>query len=310
MTTTKETKKLSVTQYEFYKKGDTPMADTAIAKIYSMNINQLNAFKQENDLIGKYRKKSQAEDKKEPTLYTGKKVDVKPLREKEIGQLNTSTKNGWEQANAQLIKTDIETTGVTERDIKSLPEVSPSAHTTSHITEKQVMERHAESSQKPPSRSFEPRVEPFQPSDVVRPVSNTAVDYSAMLVESAVHSDESLKVEEEKEVISELLEHLANLNEENELLQFKLEESKDNAAGWERKFREEYECSAMWRDRHLEASRQMDQLKEEIGIEVEKHKEAQCLMDEALLAAYQDKKVAVAFAEKFVSDSKRNMEVG
>lgn len=259
MTTTKEMKKLSVSQYEFYKKADVPMADLAIAKIYGMNINQLNAFKQENDLIGKYRKKSQTEEKKESTLYTGKKVEVKPLREKEV--------------------------------------IRP----TNRITERQVMERHEESSQKPASEVFESEPAPTVEKSNIAPVSNTAIDYAAMLVENSVHSDESLQIEDDKEIISDLKEHL-------ELLQFQLAESKDNAAGWERKYKKEYECSEMWRDRFLQIEEQQKQRVEQLNVEVDSRKEAQRLMDEALTAAYQDEKLAVMLAEKFVMVSKRNLE--
>ncbi|MGH2319367.1 hypothetical protein ACRC6Q_16630 [Planococcus sp. SE5232] len=174
-----------------------------------------------------------------------------------------------------------------------------------HITEKQVMERHTEKSGNKPLQQSKSKT-----GFLERAVSNSASDYVDMLVNSALHSDESLKIEEAKQTISDLTESVADLKEHRELLEFQLNESKDNAAGWKREFKKEYECSAMWRDRFLEAERQRDQFKEQIGIELKKQKEAEGLMDEALIAAYQDEKLAVALAAKFVAVSKRNMEVG
>lgn len=45
---------LTVERYKFYKTQANPLADGKIAEIFNMNINQLNAFKKENDLIGKF----------------------------------------------------------------------------------------------------------------------------------------------------------------------------------------------------------------------------------------------------------------
>lgn len=53
-TQAKEIKKpLTVTQYEFYKTKDNPMTDAQVMKIHGFNNASFNAWKKENNLVGK-----------------------------------------------------------------------------------------------------------------------------------------------------------------------------------------------------------------------------------------------------------------
>lgn len=107
--------------------------------------------------------------------------------------------------------------------------------------------------------------------------------------------------EENQEYIAELLEEIADKAQ-------KIEEERENAKGWEEKYRKEYECSAMWRDRFLDMERQKNKLEQTVSVEVSNRKYAEKLMDEALIAKYQDEQLSVMLAAKFVDVSKRNSE--
>lgn len=154
-------------------------------------------------------------------------------------------------------------------------------------------------SQQPPLQPSEPQPKLIHSKLAERPLSNTGRDFKAMLVEEAVHSDESLKLEEDQEYIAELTDQVSELS-------LKVDEERENARGWESKYKSEYECSAMWRDKYLDMERQRDKWQERTGIEMANRKEAERLMDETLIAAHRDEELLALLAEKFVNVRKRN----
>lgn len=107
--------------------------------------------------------------------------------------------------------------------------------------------------------------------------------------------------EENQEYIAELLDEVADKAE-------KIEEERENARGWEEKYRKEYECSAMWRDKFLDMERQKNKLEQTVSVEVSNRKYAEKLMDEALINAQRDEALLAGLAAKFVDVRKRNLE--
>lgn len=107
--------------------------------------------------------------------------------------------------------------------------------------------------------------------------------------------------EENQEYIAELLDEVADLGES-------VAEQKENAKGWERKFYEANGNWESWRSKCMDAERKIEKLKVELEIEVSNRKYAEKLMDDALIAKYQDEQLSVMLAAKFVDVSKRNLE--
>lgn len=74
---------LTVDRYTFFKTQANPLTDSKIAEIYDMTMNQLNAFKKENDLVGKFDlKKIRPTDVKTYKASELKKEEV-PIEKKE-----------------------------------------------------------------------------------------------------------------------------------------------------------------------------------------------------------------------------------
>src|SRR5690606_6517905 len=107
--------------------------------------------------------------------------------------------------------------------------------------------------------------------------------------------------EENQEYIAELLEEIADKAE-------KIEEQKENAKGWERKFYEANGNWESWRSKCMDAERKIEKLKVELEVETSNRKYAEKLMDEALINAQRDEALLAGLAAKFVDVRKRNLE--
>ena len=168
---------------------------------------------------------------------------------------------------------------------------------TQEITQAEVMERHnslnnaQEVSKAPPTDN----PKSIRVSDLQRLGESLDADLAKRV------DLDKLQHEENQEYIAELLEEVADKAE-------KIEEERENARGWEEKYKKEYECSAMWRDKYLDMERQKNKLEQTVSVEVSNRKYAEKLMDEALIAKYQDEQLSVMLAAKFVDVSKRNLE--
>lgn len=168
---------------------------------------------------------------------------------------------------------------------------------TQEISQAEVMERHNSQNNAQEYHTASPmhNIEHISPEHL-----NAINEALGDELENRVNLDK-LQRESDEETIAELTEEVAWAN-------FRTDEMRDNARGWEEKYKKEYECSAMWRDRFLDMERQKNKLEQAVSVEVSNRKYAEKLMDDALIAKYQDEQLSVMLAAKFVDVSKRNSE--
>lgn len=182
---------------------------------------------------------------------------------------------------------------------KSAPSSSSVDSKTPTITQAEVMERHdslnnALNSRESYSKSTGDKI---LVSDLQRLGESIDADLAKRI------DLDKFQHEENQEYIAELLEEIAYQAE-------KIEEQKENAKGWERKYYEANGNWESWRSKCMDAERKIEKLKVELEVETSNRKYAEKLMDEALINAQRDEELLAGLAAKFVDVRKRNLEVG
>ena len=185
------------------------------------------------------------------------------------------------------------------KGIKDAPSSSSVDSKTPTITQAEVMERHNSSNnaQEASKTLYTDIPESILVSDLQRLGESLDADLAKRV------DLDKFQHEENQEYIAELIEEIADKAE-------KIEEQKENAKGWERKYYEANGNWESWRSKCMDAERKIEKLKVELEVETSNRKYAEKLMDEALIAKYQDEQLSVMLAAKFVDVSKRNSEVG
>lgn len=167
------------------------------------------------------------------------------------------------------------------------------------LTEAEVMERHD-------SQNNATEYAKCSPMHNIKHISaedlNAVSDALGVELDNRVNLDK-LQRESDEETIAELMEEVADADQ-------RTEEARENAKGWERKYYEANGNWESWRSKCMDAERKIEKLKVELEVETSNRKYAEKLMDEALIAKYQDEQLSVMLAAKFVDVSKRNSEVG
>lgn len=183
------------------------------------------------------------------------------------------------------------------KGIKDAPSSSSVDSRTQEITQAEVMERHnsLNNALEDAGMLLKVKGEPILASDLQRLGESLDADLAKRV------DLDKFQHEENQEYIAELLEEIADKAE-------KIEEQKENAKGWERKYYEANGNWESWRSKCMDAERKIEKLKVDLEVETSNRKYAEKLMDEALIAKYQDEQLSVMLAAKFVDVSKRNLE--
>lgn len=182
-------------------------------------------------------------------------------------------------------------------NFKSAPSSSSVDSITPTITQAEVIERH--NSQNNALNSHESDSKQTGDKILVSDLQRLGESIDADLAKRV--DLDKFQHEENQEYIAELLDEVADKAE-------KIEEQKENAKGWERKYYEANGNWESWRSKCMDAERKIEKLKVELEVETSNRKYAEKLMDEALIAKYQDEQLSVMLAAKFVDVSKRNLE--
>ena len=180
---------------------------------------------------------------------------------------------------------------------KSAPSSSSVDSKTPTITQAEVMERHDSLNKAAgvPESDYKLTGDKILASDLQRLGESIDADLA-----NRVDLDK-FQHEENQEYIAELLEEIADKAD-------KIEEQKENAKGWERKFYEANGNWESWRSKCMDAERKIEKLKVELEVETSNRKYAEKLMDEALINAQRDEALLAGLAAKFVDVRKRNLE--
>lgn len=131
--------------YQQYKSGPDVLADNAIAKKHGMSIGDMQKFKRQNDLIGKFNAKSKAsaEVKVEvdpaAAAEAAKAVkEIKPLREKEIAKTSLSKAIQEFEASKKAPEPAVVLASDDEPAIGSLSVGAPPVDVTAQLADKKV----------------------------------------------------------------------------------------------------------------------------------------------------------------------------
>lgn len=183
------------------------------------------------------------------------------------------------------------------KGIKGAPSSSSVDSKTPTISQIEVMERHdslnnALNSRESDSKSTGDKI---LVSDLQRLGESIDVDLAKRV------DLDKFQHEENQEYIAELLEEIADKAE-------KIEEQKENAKGWERKYYEANTKWEEWRAKFREVENENNKLRVDLEVETSNRKYAEKLMDEALINAQRDEALLAGLAAKFVDVRKRNLE--
>lgn len=108
-----------------------------------------------------------------------------------------------------------------------------------------------------------------------------------------------------EETFEIMQETAKELQDEIEALKDALKDEKEESANWKRQYYEQIERGDAWRNKNQDAERQIEKLKELLGVEAANRKYAETKMDEALVISYRDEQLTVELMRKFVQVADR-----